>query len=528
VNRFLFLTVIGVVPLAAIGVAAAAPPAWCKDAGAESGDLRGLSSKDVREVLKTFVAAACSPSAEAEDHRAEIETARQAWSKRLGLTEADWADVVDYARTHDDYSIPAEVKTKTLATASPLDQYALIMRGTDVQAKMDTMYLTDMFETRLSEVGRYAFLATTCFDQSKSVVRSEGSLLGSEATWAICQGDFERFDLAKFQGELRADTTHDGALKMKLRVATYDLPKQIKEHLAEVKKMIAGDDGNKKLFEAAAAGRAEWAERIAKNTKLLELVLSMESATIAQSRKQFEGCAESTSAALAEAVSTIPAKAFAGFKDERMSPNTGFATAAGPVLAQSPAVLLAAIAYAHCTPSSGTTGFLEGVLRSAPGVRGPRNAALAREKAAKITYDSLNAKLSFPSPTPYGRLYLDPQVPYSGDSAGGVVKSVKHNGETLAVTLEKTTEKVQECIKEHTTGRVEQIRGDGTVVYQRYCDKSGVVTHDTTWAPFQVSARYASVLKPGVKFSATGKDVLAIWSSKSASAPSWLLGGTVR
>lgn len=527
-NRYLVVTVIGVASLSLTGVAAAAPPAWCKGASAESGDLRGLSSKDVREVLKTFVAAECAPSAEADDHRAEIETARQAWSKRLGLTEADWADVVEYAKVHDDYSIPAEVKTKTLDSASPLDQYALIQHGLDVQGKLDTMYLTDMFETRLSEVGRYAFLSTTCFDQSKSVARSQGDLLGSEVTWAICQADFERFDIAKFQTELRADTTHDGALKMKLRVATYDLPRRIKEHLAEVQKVIASDDGNKKLFEVTAAARSDWAERVARHTKLLDLVLAMESATIAQSRKQFEGCAETTAAALAEAVSTIPAKSFAGFKDERMSPNTGFATGAGPVLAQSPQVLLAAIAYVNCTPSSGTSGFLHNLLNAGPGVRGPRNAALARARATKITYDSMNAKLSFPRPRPYGDTYMDPQVPFRSDSAGGVVKSVKRNGDTLSVTLEKTTEKRVECVKEHATGRVERIRENGTVVYERVCDKSGTVTHDTTWTPFEVSAQYAAVLKPGVMFSATGKDILAIWPNKSAKAPSWLLGGALR
>src|SRR5262245_53971760 len=226
------LTVIAAAPLATSRVVDAAPPAWCKDASVEAGDLRGLSSKDVREVLKSVAASDGSPIAQAQDHRAEIETARQAWSKRLGLTEADWADVVDYAKIHDDYSIPAEVKTKTLANASPLDQYALIQHGLDVQGKYDTMYITDMFETKLSEVGRYAFLSTTCFDQSKSVARSPTDLLGSEVTWAICQADFERFDLARFQNELRADTTHDGALKMKLRVATYDFPKRVKEHLA--------------------------------------------------------------------------------------------------------------------------------------------------------------------------------------------------------------------------------------------------------------------------------------------------------
>src|SRR5437879_4032367 len=95
-NKLCMTVMSSVTTLLATGAAAAAPPAWCKDAAVASSDLQGLSSKDPREVIKTFVAAECAPSADTEMHRGEIEAARQAWSKRLGMVEADWADAVAY------------------------------------------------------------------------------------------------------------------------------------------------------------------------------------------------------------------------------------------------------------------------------------------------------------------------------------------------------------------------------------------------------------------------------------------------
>jgi len=524
---FVLASLAGAALLGATGVASAAPAAWCKDAQAHDPDLKDLSSKDVRTVIGAFVAAECAPNAEVEDHRADIEKARAAWSKRLGMTEADWADAVAYVKIHDDYSIPAEVATKTLATASPLDQYSIIVKATDSQSQFDTLYAADMFEPNLSESGRYAFLAKTCFDQNLNVVRDDGGLTGAEVWWAICQPDFERFNLAKLLDEVRADTTHDGALKMKLRVAVYDLPKRIKDHADEVQKVLKHDDANKKLFEVAAAARTEWTATTGKRSKLLDLVLAMESAKIAQSRKQFEGCTETTSAALAEAVSsTITARSLTGMFDERDSPNSGFASKAASVLGQSPAVTLAAIAYTLCEPKTDLTGFLESILSYAPASRGPRSAAASKIRATKLTYDSMEAKLKYLAPAPYGRNYMDGESRPS--SAGGGVKGLTKKDDEVEVQLEKTLVQQRDCLKSHSTGRVARIRDSGSVEYESVCDKSGVVTHDHTWFNFRVLAKYAPLLKPGVMFSAAGKDVIAIWPNKNAKAPSLVLGGAVK
>jgi hypothetical protein len=528
--------VAGAASLGAAGVAAAAPPAWCKGSTAESADMRELSSKDVQKVIETFVSVECAPNAEADDHRAEIETARQAWSKRLGMVEADWADAVDYAKVKETH---ADVKTKTLATASPIDQYAVILdaAGRNSSSNIDAWYAADMFDANLSEVGRFALLRTTCFDSAKSVARESDGLNGAEATWAICQPDFDRFDMAKYLSELRSDTSHGGAVKMSLRIAAYDLPKRMKEHAAEVQKAIAYDEATKKLFDIAAKARTEWSSTIGKNTQLLDLVLAMESAELAQSRKQYEGCAEKTEAALTAAVEEIPAKSFAGLIDNTVgnarnvqrdeAPTHGAATGIGLVLTRSPTVGLASIAYKLCTPDSPISHFLSSVLDFTPGVRGPRNAAIGQIKSAKLTYDNVKAKLDRVGAKPYGGRYMEGT--FQGSSGGGVVKSVKRKGDKLVVELPKHVIQEQDCIKAHTTNRVERVMDSGTVLYARACDKTGTVNREMTDGPYTVAAKFESWLKPGVVFATMeGELVLAVWPNKSAKAPTMVLGAKVK
>jgi hypothetical protein len=511
--------------------AAAAPPAWCKGAPVEAMDLRGLSSNDARDVVKAFVAAECAPSSEAEAHRGEIEAARQAWSKRLGMTEADWADAVAYAQTHGDHAIQATLgqatlAARTLAAATPLDQYAVIEKARESASEIDPLYAADLFEPHLSEAGRLAFLQTTCFHHGQPAPVDAYGMTGTEAIWAICQADLDRIDVARLFDEVRADTAHDGALKMKLRIAAYELPGRIQRHAAEVQQMQQRDDASRKLFEIATAARGAWASGVGKSTRLLELVLAMDSAAVTGSRKQLEGCGEATAAALADAVSAIPASAFAGMHDVRDDPSGGFATQAGPVLAASPAVVLAAIAFVRCAPDADVSAYLKDLAAVAPPSRGPRNAALARLESARVTYDRIGARLVFPRPRPYGANHLDGTL--QGRSTGGAIRSVKRTGDTLTVEHQPLLARTMDCVRSHRTGRVTKIHGDGRVQYEEICDRSELRTHDHRWVPSEVSAKYAAWLKPGVVFSQSGKDVIAIWPSASARAPSMVLGGAVK
>jgi hypothetical protein len=517
-KRFLLT---GVLMLATTEAAWAAPAAWCKGVQVDPGTLRALERKDPGDLIKAFVSAECNPTSEIEAHRDELETARAQWSKRLGMTEAEWSDAVAYATTQV-YAIRAGMTAKSLAAASPLDEYAVIMKASEPTADMDALYAADMFEPDLSEAGRFAFIARSCV---RAAPVDAYGMTGSEVIWAICQADIERMDIAKLLGEIHADTTQDGALKMKLRLDAYELSAALKSHLAEVEQIKQRDNASKRLFTLASQARDAWSSSVGKNTRLLELVLAMDSATLMQSRKQLEGCEESTAAALAEAVSTLPASSFAGMYDDRGHPNAGFAAIAGPVLATSPAVLLAAGAFLRCAPKADISAYLHDIVDLGAPSRGPRNAALARIKSTKITYDNANAKLVYPPPKPYGEHYLS-EI-FQARSLGGVVKSVQKHGDTLKVEIKQTFIRTLDCTRSHKTGRISKINADGRLEYEDVCDRSELRTHDNTWNALELSARYAAWLKPGVMFSAAGKDVIAVWPSAAAKTPSIVLGGQV-
>lgn len=515
----------GAAVLAGAGPAAAAPPAWCKDAASEAADLQKLSSRDPRDVIKTFVAVECAPSAEIEAHRGDIETARQAWSKRLGMAEADWADAVVYARTHDDSQVPADVSVKNLAQATPLDQYAVVRKAGEALSDMDALYAADMFEPNLTEAGRLGFVQAACFNHNQPALVDGNGMTGTEVIWGICQADLERIDVAKLFGEIRGDAAHDGALRMKLRIAAYELPARIKAHGAEVQQMLQRDVANAALFKIAGEARSEWASGIGKNAKLLALVLTMDSAALSQSRKLLEGCAETTAAALTEAVSTIPARAFAGMHDAPGDGLVGFAAAALPVLAATPAVNLAAIAAVRCSTEGDLAPLWSAVVDTGPPSRGPRSTALARIASTHFDYDKVGAALVYARAKPYGNSY--PGGGAHPRSSGGTIKSVKRAGDTLTIESPRKLVRTEDCVRSHQ-GKAVKLHDDGHIEYESICDKTQIRTHDRTDAPFHVSAKYAAWLAPGAVYSAIGTNIIAVWPSATAKTPSMVLGTAVK
>jgi len=108
-----------------------------------------------------------------------------------------------------------------------------------------------------------------------------------------------------------------------------------------------------------------------------------------------------------------------------------------------------------------------------------------------------------------------------------VVKAIRKTGETITVEIEKTKVVQEECVASHDSNRIAEI-SNGKVHYQRICDKTSMVTHDTTWDDFTLDARYAGALEPGVLFSAAGRDLIAVWPSKTAKSPTWVLGVAIK
>jgi hypothetical protein len=516
--------------VAAVGVAATsrlahadAPPAWCGSAAIEASgsDLQNLKHSEPETVVRALAKTRCSTAPEVAQNHASIDAARAAWGKKLGMVEADWADAVDFIGNRDGNYPKIEYSTKVLAKLTPMDQFRAIRDGleTDGRKLADAIYAADALNGQLTEVGRLALLEW-CLQEEVAH--------DSIGHWAICQADVEAWSFAKFAAQLRSDTAHDGATKMILRFRAVGLDKRLETAAAQREKLFARDAEYKRMFEVALAARKEWAKGAGSDGALLDLVSAMESATFAGSRKLLAGCEDKTSTALAAAVAKLPAKSFAGMADDRNNPFEGFAHGAGPVLVKTPAVNLAATAYALCSPTSPTGDWLRATLQQVAGVRGPRTAALTALYDEKFTFDDVKAR------TPrYPTVGTRPYARSGGSitSAGGVVAKVTMEKDHAIVALKKTTAKRLACVQSKPTNRVSRIRPDGTLEYESICLKSSVITYDTTWSDFKINPAQAARLKPGVMFSAVyGEkffDVVATWKTNNATSPTEVLGAAL-
>jgi hypothetical protein len=510
--------------------AAANPPSWCKGTTFDDDEVAEMSSNDPSVALAAIVKTECTSNQDVAAHRAEADKARDKLGGKLHMNDADWADAVAYAGDSD-RAFKADFSTKMLAQATPIDQFKAIhdeFQGVDDGRESpisDALYVADALDGRLSEVGRLAFLDWCVKDES---TRPEDDAV----KWAICQPDADKLDTAKLAVELRGDTAHDGLARSWLRVRALKMSDDLKSATAARDKLFKKDDTYKKIFDVAQKARADWAKGAGSDGKLLELVLAMDSAAFFHSRKQFDGCEAKTRAALEKAVSTIPAKSFRAMHDVRDDPYKGFANGAAPLLANTPAVDLAAIAFVACQKKSPTADFLAAAIARVPGVRGPRSAALGAVMGATFKFDDMNAD---------GLRYVDfSNRPYARSgatvgSAGGVVRALKPGKDALTVAIEKTFVMQEDCVKEHASNHVARVIISGNrwnVEREMICDKTAMVKHDMTWADFEVDPSQQKLLKPGVMFSAVYgvkvSDVLAVWPSNSATLPSLVLGAPVR
>lgn len=495
------------------GTAFAEAPGWC--AGAADSDR--FSARDLRETnpryaVRSLVAAACHPNDEAGAKRTEVEAARADWGKRLGMVEADWADAA--AWTKQDYeTTKVPPSTRDLAAASPLDQWIII---TNDSPHAYDFYVADIFEPRLSELGRMA-LVEACVKKR------------SEVEWAVCQADIDKLDAAKIFEELHADTTQAPAFKMKMRLEALGLADRLKEHARKVAEAQAKDEGMKKVWELAARAREEYASKASpsSNEKLVALVTRMDGASFANSKKLFEGCDEATWTALGEAASKLPGKIFDDFRDVREDPAHGFASKAMPLAFEDASFHLAAIAVVMCGARPAVAYNLSQYAATGPGFRGPRDYAFSQLALHPPELDKRGAKLFVPRiDKPYFRSGAAPM------SSGGVVQKVAKQGDVLTVTGAPLIVKREECVASHQSNKIDHLRGDGAIQYQRDCDRSAVVAHNDQWLPFTLPARYEKLLKPGVLISIVGdgheSDLIAVWPNAKAKHPSWFVGGELR
>lgn len=512
-NKVMLLAVASGVVALASGNALAGPPGWCKGAPTDTPRMNDLASKDAADVMKALVIAECNPDAEVEAHRAELEKAREAWGKRLGMSEGDWADAVAYVNLGND-NPKADLTTKKFLEMTPIDQWIAIGKAhADSQGGMDGFYVADIFDAKLSEVGRLRVIAE-CIGEDEPIL------------WASCQDDIDKLDFARLFDQLRADANHGGEIRQKIRMTAYGMPARLKKHAEKVEKLKGEDPAWKKAFEIGASSRAEWATIAAKNAKYLALAADMDSAMMAKSRSMFEGCDEKTYAALGEAMSTVPAKSFAKMHDVRDDPFKGFSYSALPAAVKFPAVNLAALSVVICNQRPGIAAELGAALATTSGLRGPHNFAISRMADASLQLDDMSKKISWPTlrhPYHIGT-YLA--------SAGAHIKSIKKHGDHLTIESAPMMVTQEDCVAEHVGKHIERVHDDGRVDYERICDKTAMVKHDVSWAPFEINARYEKLLKVGQVFSATygdkDADIIAIWASPNAAAPTWMLGGNLK
>jgi len=532
------VAVVAGLTLALSQTAFAGEPAWCKgeDFGASHFNYKAGRGDDgdLRTTVRNIVEYSCSKDAELDAKRPELDKLRAEVSKELFMNDADWTDAVAWVKESGFSNTEDSIKIteKTLASLMPMDQYVATRYGfTDeggygAGANGDWTYRADALEDVMTETGRLGVLEH-CFN-SRSVSRDDDSVVA----WAICADDIQKFDGNKFATEVRGDGAHEPKQKTMLHIRLGVVMAGLKDAAAERDKLFKKDDAYKKVFAVAQKGREDWRKGVGTNKDLLALVQSMESARWFHSRKQFAGCEEKTQKALSDAASKVPAKLFKNMYDERDDPFHGFATKAAPILADQPEFNLAGTAYALCQPDTGIGSWLGGMLDMVPGYRGPRTAAFTAVFHQQFELDDTQAK-AVPKPDIGSRPYSSKST---ASSYGGGLKSFKagtgdKKGKMVA-TLEKTMIKQEDCVKEHSSGRISAITSSGTVQYEMICDKSAIVEHDHTWEPFDISERTSKWVKPGQLFSAVGDngkgEVFAVWSSKTAKQPSMLFGGAVK
>jgi hypothetical protein len=519
------------------GPAAAQTPAWCSAIGNNrvdaSGDLkRMLENDDPRNALKDLVGASCKPDGEQREHMAEIVAARDKWSKRLELTEADWADVADYATLGQGERMNGEVRVNTMgqeigigqtlkrawSSFDALDQWAMINvdAGASGDLSLDKNYLTDALGAKLTETGRLAYIRSCIKSSNKRPVQ-----------WAMCQPDIDALDWKKIGAELAAIKTYGGADKIRVRIEADTLKAKLVEHAARVKTLTASDPGYAKLFEIAKTARKESEARAKSDAALLELAAAMDDARALNSRKAFAGCQEKTWAAWKSAMATIPAKKFEGMHDEREKAKSFVDEAMGPII-NSPSVYLASVALITCMTVGQERDARHDILvrllgdsmQRWPGFRGPRTATHSAILGAGITLDDRDAKLEYPD---VGRPFGGGGGSRSGGGSG-VVAKLKPAGKLTTVEFKRQMVQQRQCAQTKTLNRITQIRTDGSLVYAYTCVKYETVTVDKADSPQNVNPRYLEGVKPGTFVSIIEDVAVAAWAKPGAPIPTMVFG----
>lgn len=524
-----------VIVTAALGASSARAdvPAWCKTEGVSKGRLQG----DVQTALGTdattatvaIVKATCFPDDEARQRAREVAKAKDRWSGKLSLGDAEWADLAVWAsdgandvRDFMTIYLPRDVK-HAWSPLDPVQQFAAVMNGTDSDDLARATYFADALGTKLSETARLAYILR-CLHTTVPTPK--------DVEWAMCAPDIARLDTAKLLAEVKAAKASASA-KTKIRFAVYELPAKLAAHDTEVKALLAKDPAYGKLFDIAEATRKQWDGLWRTEADVLSLALAMEDGRQTGSRKAFEGCDDKTWEAWQREVSKLSGSLFESLptKDDGI---TAFPTPAMAIVLSTPGGYNASVALYLCAqkgrknspPKDAIIASLGEVLSLYPGQRGPRTAAHLAIRNAGLVLDDQNARLRYPSSDlrgwfdgmgARGQLATVAKVEPGGTAPDGVT------GPMVTVTFAKKLEKQEQCAAAKQLNRISYIHSDGSVTYQTLCTRWQTVTVNVTPSPAVVTAYSAKGLRPGMNAYVSYGQVMAAWTKK-VKAPVLLAG----
>lgn len=496
---------------------AAAAPAWCKGGPNKPhyNAKQMFSETDPDRALDAIVAASCYPDDEIAPLTKQIEKLRATWSKRLGLTEADWEDAAEFAHLprhlRGDTRIAVTNRQAAWSAYSPLDQYGAL-NDADI-GSVDAAYLADAFGAKLTQLGRLGYVAD-CLESSST---------DPAVAWAMCATDAAALDAGKIAAEIRADTTHSAADRMTARMAAYELLAiKLPKYQADVKALTEKDPAYAKMFSLGRDAHAQWAKVDARWVALAD---ALDDARVTGSRKASAGCTAKTWEAWKTVIAATPAKRLATIHAQ---PGNNFAQQLVGMLIAEPDGYLAALTLNECAKLEGKEDYLSNAIGYAlvkwPGFRGPRTGTQTAILTAGLQLDDRGATIEYPE---LKRDWIsgDGNV---GNFALGAIASIKLDGERATVTFVKQKVTQKRCTKGHYTNRISQIMTDGTVVYYYQCDAEVTETIEVAPSPpVYVGARYVAGLKPGMSVSVT-ENVAVVAYPKGKTVPSIVTGVEVK
>ncbi len=496
---------------------ALAAPAWCKGGPALDKpryDMKSLFSEtDPRDALRNLIGATCYPETEIASYAKQIEAMRVAWSKKLGLTDADWVEVNEWAhypsnvRNNDDFF--AKNRQAPWSTSSPLDQYSALNGDT---GDTDVAYIADAFGAKLSQLGRLAYLRT-CM--------SRGSQDDGPVAFAMCAPDADGLDMTRIAAEIAADKKYELADRMTARIVAYETLGKLAQFRADAKALRDKDPAYAKMFELGEQIHKSWSA----DAKTLALMADLDDARVSGSRKASAGCMARAEAAWRAAVEAVPVKKLTAIAAE---PGNTFLQQLVPMVIAQPSGYLAALSLNVCAKLENKMDALTRVIGAGlqrwPGSRGPRTATLTAIMTAGLQLDQRDAEIAYQH---LHRDWIDGDANV-GITGLGAITAVKIEGEQAVVTFQKQKVKQTRCTKGHSTNRLQRITDSGQFIYEYQCD---VWINETIEVPpsppLKVLAKYAAGLTAGMTVSITD-DVVAVAYPKNSTTPVLVTGIAVK